>query len=154
MITLSALWHLGDFLCLSVGGRIDCFGYSLFGKVLVGKATGLHALQVFKCLSDETRLMLVLLIAKEQSLCVCEMTYALEESQPKVSRHLAQLRQCGLLIDQREGQWVYYRLSPDLPGWVQAIIDAGAEGSAVRLQALVLRLAKMGDRPARRAALC
>lgn len=120
----------------------------------MGKAASLHALQVFKCLSDETRLMLVLLIAREQSLCVCEMTYALEESQPKVSRHLAQLRQCGLLIDQREGQWVYYRLSPQLPGWAQEIIDAGAEGSAMRIQALAQRLAKMGDRPARRAALC
>ncbi|WP_434984970.1 metalloregulator ArsR/SmtB family transcription factor [Vreelandella zhaodongensis] len=120
----------------------------------VGKAASLHALQVFKCLSDETRLMLVLLVAKERSLCVCEMTYALEESQPKVSRHLAQLRQCGLLVDQREGQWVYYCLAPQLPPWVQKIIDAGAEGSRVRLNALMQRLVQMGDRPTRREALC
>ena len=80
--------------------------YTMFPIHGVGRCRGaasLQALQVFKCLSDETRLMLVLLIAKEQSLCVCEMTYALEESQPKVSRHLAQLRQCGLLMDQRKG---------------------------------------------------
>ncbi|MDP4558313.1 metalloregulator ArsR/SmtB family transcription factor [Halomonas meridiana] len=120
----------------------------------MGKAASLQALQVFKCLSDETRLMLVLLIAQEQSLCVCEMTYALEESQPKVSRHLAQLRQCGLLMDQREGQWVYYRLTPQLPAWAQSIIESGAQGSAVQLEALTQRLARMGDRPARRAALC
>ncbi|WP_249977119.1 metalloregulator ArsR/SmtB family transcription factor [Vreelandella olivaria] len=120
----------------------------------MGKAASLHALQVFKCLSDETRLMLVLLIAKEQSLCVCEMTYALEESQPKVSRHLAQLRQCGLLSDQREGQWVHYRLAAQLPEWVLEIIRAGAQGSALRLEALGQRLEKMGDRPTRRAALC
>lgn len=113
-----------------------------------------QALQVFKCLSDETRLMLVLLIAKEQELCVCEMTHALQESQPKVSRHLAQLRQCGLLIDQREGQWVYYRLSPQLPAWAREIIQAGSEGSVVQVAALTQRLAKMGDRPTRRAALC
>ncbi|MDQ7728579.1 metalloregulator ArsR/SmtB family transcription factor [Halomonas sp. SpR8] len=119
----------------------------------MGKAASLHALQVFKCLSDETRLMLVLLIAREQSLCVCEITYALEESQPKVSRHLAQLRQCGLLIDQREGQWVHYRLAPQLPDWVRDIIRAGAEGSAKRLSTLSQRLAKMGERPVRRAAL-
>ncbi|KTG26364.1 ArsR family transcriptional regulator [Idiomarina sp. WRN-38] len=120
----------------------------------MGEAASLQALQVFKCLSDETRLMLVLLIAKEQSLCVCEMTYALEESQPKVSRHLAQLRQCGLLMDQREGQWVYYRLAPQLPAWAQSIIESAAQGSAVQLNALTQRLARMGDRPARRAALC
>ena len=98
--------------------------------------------------------MLVLLIAKEQSLCVCEMTYALEESQPEVSRHLAQLRQCGLLMDQREGQWVYYRLAPQLPAWAQSIIESAAQGSAVQLNALTQRLTRMGDRPARRAALC
>ena len=121
---------------------------------VVGEAASLQALQVFKCLSDETRLMLVLLIAREQSLCVCEMTYALEESQPKVSRHLAQLRQCGLLMDQREGQWVYYRLAPQLPAWAQSIIESAAQGSAVQLEALTQRLARMGDRPARRAALC
>ena len=121
---------------------------------VVGEAASLQALQVFKCLSDETRLMLVLLIAKEQSLCVCEMTYALEESQPKVSRHLAQLRQYGLLMDQREGQWGYYRLAPQLPAWAQSIIESAAQGSAVQLNALTQRLTRMGDRPARRAALC
>ena len=124
------------------------------GEGVGGEAASLQALQVFKCLSDETRLMLVLLIAKEQSLCVCEMTYALEESQPKVSRHLAQLRQCGLLMDQREGQWVYYRLAPQLPAWAQSIIESAAQGSAVQLNALTQRLTRMGDRPARRAALC
>lgn len=121
---------------------------------MVGNVNTPQALQVFKCLSDETRLMLVLLIAQEQELCVCEMTQALQESQPKVSRHLAQLRLCGLLSDQREGQWVYYRLAPQLPEWAQEIIQAGSRGSVVQLTALTQRLTKMGDRPGRRAALC
>ena len=46
--------------------------------------------RLFKCLSDDTRLVLMLLIHAEGELCVCEMTYVLQESQPKVSRHLAQ----------------------------------------------------------------
>lgn len=120
----------------------------------MGNVYALQALQVFKCLSDETRLMLVLLIAQEQELCVCEMTHALQESQPKVSRHLAQLRQCGLLSDQREGQWVYYRLAPQLPVWAKEVIQAGSQGSAAQLSSLTQRLTKMGDRPGRRAALC
>ena len=120
----------------------------------MGNVTAPEALQVFKCLSDETRLMLVLLIAQEQELCVCEMTHALQESQPKVSRHLAQLRQCGLLSDQREGQWVYYRLAPRLPAWIHEIIHAGTQGSAVKLAVLTQRLTRMGERPARLAALC
>lgn len=114
----------------------------------------LSPLQTFKCLSDETRLHLVLLIAEEGELCVCEMTHALQESQPKVSRHLAQLRQCGLLHDQREGQWVYYRIARDLPAWGHTAIAAGREGSLQKLKVLSQRLADMGDRPSRRAMLC
>ena len=52
---------------------------------------------LFKCLADETRTRISLLIAREGELCVCELTAALEQSQPKISRHLAQLRASGLL---------------------------------------------------------
>ena len=73
--------------------------------------------QFFKCLSDDTRLRCVTLLQQEGKLCVCELTAALDLSQPKISRHLASLRQCGLLQDSREGQWVYYQISPSLPEW-------------------------------------
>ena len=114
----------------------------------------LDPLQLFKCLSDETRLMLMLLVLHEQELCGCEMTHALEQSQPKVSRHLAQLRRCGLLQDRREGQWVYYGLAPDLPPWALTTLESAAEGRGARLAALRGRLTAMGNRPERRAALC
>lgn len=77
----------------------------------------------FKCLSDETRLRCVTLLQKEGKLCVCELTEALQLSQPKISRHLAQLRQCGLLLDSREGQWVYYQINPKLPEWAFPILE-------------------------------
>jgi len=78
--------------------------------------------QVFKCLSDETRLRCITLLQKEGKLCVCELTAALALSQPKISRHLALLRQYGLLLDSREGQWVYYQINPILPDWVSPIL--------------------------------
>jgi ArsR family transcriptional regulator len=81
-------------------------------------------LNFHKCLADETRLRIVLLIVDQEELCVCELISALQISQPKISRHLALLRQNGLLQDRRQGQWVYYRLSPSLPVWVQQSIDA------------------------------
>jgi len=74
--------------------------------------------QFFKCLSDDTRLRCITLLQKEGKLCVCELTTALALSQPKISRHLASLRQCGLLQDSREGQWVFYQINPELPDWV------------------------------------
>jgi ArsR family transcriptional regulator len=109
---------------------------------------------VFKCLADETRVRLMLLIAREQELCVCELTCALDESQPKISRHLAQLRSCGLLADRRQGQWVYYRLHPQLPAWVVAVLQATLDANTHWLGPEAKRLEVMGERPIRRAACC
>ncbi len=78
--------------------------------------------QFFKCLSDDTRLRCVTLLQKEGKLCVCELTSALDLSQPKISRHLASLRQCGLLQDSREGQWVFYQISSKLPDWTLPLL--------------------------------
>ena len=78
--------------------------------------------QFFKCLSDETRLRCIALLQKQGKLCVFELTSALDLSQPKISRHLALLRQCGLLLDSREGQWVFYQINPELPGWAFPIL--------------------------------
>ncbi|WP_249417607.1 metalloregulator ArsR/SmtB family transcription factor [Pusillimonas minor] len=75
----------------------------------------------FKCLGDETRCRIMLLLAGEGELCVCDLTEALAEGQSKVSRHLAQLRHCGLLEDRRDGQWVYYRVAPSLPDWATVL---------------------------------
>jgi len=87
----------------------------------------LDPVTLFKCLGDETRLMLVLLVHRHGELCVCQFTEVLEASQPKVSRHLAQLRACGILSDRRDSQWVYYALAPDLPEWARVALSAAAE---------------------------
>ena len=47
---------------------------------------------------------------------------ATNEPQPKVSRHMALLREAGLVIDRREGKWIYYRLSPNMPAWAKATV--------------------------------
>ena len=103
----------------------------------------------FKCLSDETRLRSMLLLYDQIELCVCELTHALSLSQPKISRHLAQLRQCGLLLDSRRGQWVYYRINPDLPEWALDLLDISI--SATRDHEMYLqdldRLKSMTGRP-------
>ncbi len=79
--------------------------------------------QFFKLLSDETRVRCLMLIAREGKVCVAELTQALQESQPKISRHLAQLRSQGILVDERQGQWVFYQLSTELPGWMNKLIE-------------------------------
>ena len=64
-------------------------------------------IQLFKILADETRLGIVLLLSELGELCVCDLCTALDQSQPKISRHLALLRERGLLLDRKQGKWVH-----------------------------------------------
>lgn len=109
----------------------------------------LSPVTLFKCLADETRARMTQLIAREGELCVCELTAALAQSQPKVSRHLAQLRGCGLLEDRRRGQWVYYRLHPQLPEWARQILQVLVQADDPGLAADGQRLDGMRNRPGR-----
>lgn len=110
--------------------------------------------EVFKSLADETRARATLLIASLGELCVCELMCALDDSQPKISRHLAQLRSSGLLLDRRQGQWVYYRLNPELPAWVHEMLQVTLLANAQWLADNTLRLQNMDGRPVRDAACC
>ncbi|AKH67792.1 putative transcriptional regulator [Spongiibacter sp. IMCC21906] len=105
--------------------------------------------QLFKCLADDTRLMSTLLIFKQGELCVCELMVALEDSQPKISRHLAQLRSCGILSDRRDKQWVYYSLHPELADWVIAVLEAATVAEHTPLEQASKRLSSMDCRPER-----
>lgn len=102
----------------------------------------------FKCLSVDTRLHATLLIHQEGELCVCELVEALEDSQPKISRHLAQLRNCGILDDARQGHWVFYAIADTLPGWAREILDAAGEANRDALAGFRKNLGAMKNRPA------
>ncbi len=95
----------------------------------------------YKCLADDTRLKSLLLICLRDELCVCELQQALQLSQPKVSRHLAELRKCGMLADERRGKWVYYRLNPQLPDWARGVISDTAAHNPEYLADSLERLA-------------
>lgn len=107
----------------------------------------MQTIQFFKALSDITRLKIVMLIQLENELCVCELMASLADNQPKISRHLAQLKQIGLLLDRKQKQWVYYRLNPDLKDWMQqVIIDSCADSEQLLLENKE-KLSAMLDRP-------
>ncbi len=65
---------------------------------------------LYMALSDQTRLRLLNLM-REEEICVCFFTEALNESQPKISRHLAYLRKAGLVEARREGKWMHYKIN-------------------------------------------
>jgi ArsR family transcriptional regulator len=118
------------------------------------KALSIKPLEVFKCLADETRLASTALIADETELCVCELTAALELSQPKISRHLALMREIGLLTDRRQGQWVFYQINPALPDWASVLVKNTQEQLKTELNPLKKRLNAMTTRPDRQEICC
>jgi ArsR family transcriptional regulator len=64
----------------------------------------------FKALSDETRLRILHLLLKGE-LCICDLMEVLQLPQSNVSRHMAYLKNAGLVDDRREAVWVYYSLT-------------------------------------------
>ncbi len=64
---------------------------------------------IFKALSDQTRLRILKLL-QDGELCVCDIFSALNMVQPKVSFHLAVLKEAGLIKDSKAGRWIHYRL--------------------------------------------
>jgi ArsR family transcriptional regulator, arsenate/arsenite/antimonite-responsive transcriptional repressor len=69
-----------------------------------------RAARLFHALSDETRLS-ILKRLRHGERCVCELTDVLEAAQSRLSFHLRVLREAGLVIDRREGRWMYYTLN-------------------------------------------
>ena len=66
---------------------------------------------LFSALSDRLRLRLACcLLTVKEGLCVCELVDALKVSQPNASRHLKLMKVAGLVEEDRDGRWVYYRL--------------------------------------------
>lgn len=110
--------------------------------------------QWLKAVADETRLLLLCLIASESELCVCELTGATELSQPKVSRHLSVLRDQGLLNTRKVEQWVYYRIAEGLPNWLVDLINQQVLANHSALQPFVKQLTQQGPAQSRRLRWC
>jgi len=65
---------------------------------------------VFKALGDTNRLRIVNLLLHGE-LCVCDIQYVLQNSQPNISRHLTYLKRSEMVLDRREGSRIFYRLA-------------------------------------------
>src|ERR1700761_2948496 len=76
---------------------------------MAGKSSAFNMERFFQALGDKTRLRLLNLMGN-QEICVCYFVEILEQSQPKISRHLAYLRRAGIVEARREGKWMHYRI--------------------------------------------
>lgn len=75
-------------------------------------------------LAEPTRLAAVRLLWDGREHCVCELVQVLGVTQSRMSRHMAVLKQAGVVVDRRDAQWVRYRRNPELPAEQAAIVDA------------------------------
>ncbi|HXF81655.1 MAG TPA: metalloregulator ArsR/SmtB family transcription factor [bacterium] len=93
-----------------------------------------RAAEVLRALGDPTRLKMVLLLARHEALCVCELQQAFDLGQPTVSHHLRILREAGLVEVTRRGTWAYYALRRDALNAVvrEAALAGAASGSEAR----------------------
>lgn len=96
----------------------------------------LELARLHRALSDPTRLRIVHLLARLGELCVCELESALETTQSKISRHLAHLKQAGIVRDRRDGTWIHYRLGARAEPILRALVRTVEKGIATDEQAL------------------
>lgn len=102
-----------------------------------------------KCLSDMTRLMIIALLHVEKELSVGEISEALQQPQPKISRCLAYLKSHAILNDRRQGLWVFYSISSSLPEWAITILSQTVVAKHTQLKTVVKLLNAYPDRPQR-----
>lgn len=107
----------------------------------------MNDVKFFKCLADNTRLQILLLLREEKELCVCELTHALALSQPKISRHIALLKTLEILSHRKVGKWVYYRLSENMPQTYRHIINLVKINPTENINDAIQRLNAMSGRP-------
>ena len=87
--------------------------------------------KVIKALAHPARLMIVDELAERGERCVCELTELVGTDMSTVSRHLSQLKNAGLLVDEKRGTMVYYRLRvtclTSFFACVEAVLEQNAE---------------------------
>lgn len=77
--------------------------------------------QVLKALADNSRLRMLHLILRNKEMCTSDLEHVLDFTQTKTSRHLAYLRNAGLVTSRKIDQWVYYSLKEEGSDFVQQI---------------------------------
>ncbi|SFF58773.1 ArsR/SmtB family transcription factor [Thermoflexibacter ruber] len=78
--------------------------------------------QIFKALSDESRIRILYLIAKNKEMCISDLELVLDFTQTKISRHLIYLKNAGLVTHRKVDQWTYYAIKDELVDFVELVI--------------------------------
>lgn len=73
-------------------------------------------------LGDPTRLRLLSLVASEDEVCSCNLEAPLGRSQPTVSHHTRVLAEAGLIVGEKRGRWMWWKVVPDRLATVRRLL--------------------------------
>lgn len=96
--------------------------------------------RLMSALADPTRLAIVRqLAAAGADVCACDFTSCCDVGQPTVSHHLRVLREAGAVTSERRGNWIFYRLAPDVADRLAAIAQTVTAGGLITVAEIVAR---------------
>jgi ArsR family transcriptional regulator len=78
----------------------------------LGPAEAEELARVLGALADPVRLRLLSLVAAQAEICSCDLEAPLGKSQPTVSHHTKVLADAGLLVGEKRGRWMWWRVEP------------------------------------------
>lgn len=99
-------------------------------------------IQLLAALADPVRLEIMRELAGAPEVCACDFTSCCDVSQPTVSHHLKVLRDAGAVVSERRGNWVFYRIAPNLHERLSAIVGSLRPGAGVRISNLAAHAAR------------
>jgi ArsR family transcriptional regulator, arsenate/arsenite/antimonite-responsive transcriptional repressor len=92
--------------------------------------------RLLAALADPVRLGILRELAGNPEVCACDFTECCNVSQPTVSHHLKVLRDAGVVVSERRGTWIYYRLAPDVLERLSAIARTFVPGGLIPLTSI------------------
>jgi ArsR family transcriptional regulator, arsenate/arsenite/antimonite-responsive transcriptional repressor len=92
-------------------GVVSCCSPLVGAKLSEAEAIDLS--QIFSALSDPARLRMLSLIASEDEVCSCNLEEPLGKSQPTISHHTRILAEAGLIVGEKRGRWMWWRVVPE-----------------------------------------
>ncbi len=104
-------------------------------------------IRLLSALADPTRIAIVRQLARAAETCACDFTSCCDVGQPTVSHHLRVLREAGVVVSERRGQWIYYRLSPDVADRLGALARDLVPGGLIPVADVVARRPRSGAGP-------
>jgi ArsR family transcriptional regulator len=102
--------------------------------------------RLLAALADPTRLAIVRQLAQVET-CACDFTACCGVAQPTISHHLKVLREAGIVTTERRGQWIWYRLAPDVTERLGSIASGLRPGDLIPASALTAGRAARASAP-------